>query len=82
MNDLTKMYAALAGKGSRRYSGTLAGQTILTVHMVVRAVFAFVCDVQKDFTVNPAATRQRSRRSKRPSRSAAWTWQRWSGSSR
>jgi len=54
VNDLAKMYAALAGKGSRRYSGTLAGQTILTVHMVVRAIFAFACDVQKDFTENPA----------------------------
>lgn len=54
---LTAMYAALAGKGSRRYSGTLSGQTILTVHMVVRAIFRFAVDVQEDFDRNPAASK-------------------------
>lgn len=54
VTDLTKMYDALGRNGSRRYGGNLSGQTILTVHMVVRAIFSFACDVQKDFSYNPA----------------------------
>lgn len=53
--DLKGMYSALSGKDSRRYGGTLSGQTILTVHMVVRAIFRFVCDELEDFEKNPAS---------------------------
>jgi integrase len=53
--DLKAMYSALGGKNARRYGGKLSGQTILTVHMVVRAIFKFACDEQEDFEKNPAA---------------------------
>jgi len=55
--DLTAMYAALATKGSRRYGGTLSGQTIWTVHSVMRAIFTFAVDIQGDFERSPAGSK-------------------------
>lgn len=55
--DLTAMYTVLAAKGSRRYGGTLSGQTIWTVHAVLRAIFTFAVDVQGDFEKNPASSK-------------------------
>lgn len=55
--DLTAMYAALATKGSRRYGGTLSGQTIWTVHSVMRAIFTFAVDIQDDFEKSPASSK-------------------------
>lgn len=52
--DLTAMYAVLGAKGSRRYGGTLSGQTIWTVHSVMRAIFTFAVDIQGDFEKSPA----------------------------
>ncbi len=53
-SDLTAMYAKLALPGAGARKGKLSGLTILTVHMVVRALFTFACKVEEDFDKNPA----------------------------
>lgn len=52
--DLTAMYAKLGQPGAGARKGKLSGLTILTVHMVVRALFTFACEVERDFAENPA----------------------------
>lgn len=58
-SDLTAMYQKLGAKGARLRGGEggLSGLTISTAHNIVRALFSFACDVEGDFTTNPATSK-------------------------
>ncbi len=58
-SDLTAMYQKLAAPGARLRGGegALSGLTISTVHQIVRALFTFACDIEGDFTTNPAQSK-------------------------
>lgn len=58
-SDLAAMYQRLSSKGARRRGGDgpLSGQTIATCHNVVRALFTFACDIERDFPSNPATSK-------------------------
>ena len=58
-SDLTTMYQKLGTKGARLRGGEggLSGLTISTTHNIVRALFSFACDVEGDFSTNPAQSK-------------------------
>lgn len=57
-SDLTALYAKLGTPGARtRGEGALSGLTISTVHNVLRALFTFAVESERDLSENPAASK-------------------------
>ena len=58
-SDLAKMYADLSSPKSRKRGGdgALSGSTVATVHNIVRSLFSYACDLQADFSPNPATSK-------------------------